>query len=279
MRSLRSLLSSVPAALLVALAAAACTNEASTEPGDQPADAGKPTTLGNGLRIADINTPEAGFAAETGVQQNVTVTGATFLVKDTYAEDGLATSVGNIYVQDFTAPDAAGVPYSGMELYKSVLEPASLVLAPGDVIDFNGEYERSFCAAPGECFYGPEMYEPDVTFRFDYTPPSPTLIPVSDLETTATGNAWYFMLVQIQDTYGGGWIEGSKPGECSVFLTSDTGQMGVAMDNSLFDLPCSSGLFNPDAGVVHFKSVTGIVNNYGNFRIEPRSMDDIVIGD
>jgi hypothetical protein len=273
-------------AALLALTLAACTNQASTEPGDPPADAGTPSALGHGLHIVDMNTPEAGFAPGDGAaamtQMNVGVTGAVFLVQDEYAETGKASSVGAVYAEDFHPPDAAGAPYSGIELYKSVFEPASLTLGAGDVIDFTGEYQRYFCSSEGTCYYEPQMYEPVVTFRFDYSPPAPTLVPISDFASGAAaslGNQWMFMLVVVENLEGGSWLPGSDPGECMVFLTTDTSMGAPAMDNELFDLPCGSSTYNPDAGYVHFKSVTGIVSNDGNWRISPRSPADIVIGD
>ncbi len=280
MRTRRPTLSTLPLALLSALALAACTNEASTEPGDVPPDAGTPSALGSGLRIAQMNTPGSPLAPAND-QLNVYATGATYLVTDTYAETGLAASVGAVYLQDFHGPDAAAAPYSGIQLYKPTYEPASLTLGAGDVVDFTGEYQ---------VFYSvPEMYEPIVTFRFDYSPPAPTPIDIADLETDisapgAAGAKWLSMLVVVTGTVGGGWNEGSKQGECYVYLTSNTSQTtGVAMDNELFPLDCSSPMYNPPdagtAGGVRFKSVTGIVTNDFNFRISPRSAADIVLAD
>ncbi len=267
--------------LLASLAAAGCTNEASTEPGDKPADAGAPTALGSGLRIAEINSPGSSVRPVPN-QENVYVTGAQFIVEDTYAETGLASSVGSIYVEDVRGPGVAAIPYSGIELYKTTFEPASLVLAPGDVIDFTGEYQEydgpSSFSFGGK--YQPEMYEPIATFRFDYSPPTPTIIPISDLTSWNTGYQWMSMLVTVNDTYGGTFTEDGT-GRCGVYLTSNTGQSGVYMDNELFNLPCTAPQFGPDAGAgtVHFTSVTGIVTYFGNFTLSPRSAADIVVAE
>jgi hypothetical protein len=275
--------------LVSGLLLAACTNEASTLPGDSPADAGAPSPLGNGLHIAEINALDSGMRPIPN-QLNVAVTGATFIIKDEYAETGLASSVGTIYVQDFHPPDGdagATPPYSGMDLYKTTFEPASLGLAPGDVVDFIGEYQQyngptSF-SFNGQ--YQPEMYEPIVTFRFDYSPPLPTPIPYTDLASWATGYKWMSMLVTVgigvtSDggapgiTGGGTLFDGT--GRCKIFLTGNTGQNGVAIDNELYNLNCGDPKY-ATAGGVHFKSVTGVVTYFGSFTLSPRSDADIVL--
>jgi hypothetical protein len=173
-----------------------------------------------------------------------------------------------------------------MLLYKSTYVPASLALAPGDVIDYAGEYDP-YDGPSDYSFAGnilPEMNDPIVTFRFDYGPPNPQVIPVSDLQKYSTGLQWTSMLVTIQDTWGGNYNQ-MQSGLCGVYLTPNIGQgeASVAIDNQLFPLPCSSSIFTPvpneplQAGTVHFKSVTGIVQYFGSFTISPRSMDDIVI--
>jgi hypothetical protein len=262
-----------------------CTNEASTEPGDPPADAGTPSALGNGLHLAQMNAPDSAVVDD---QMNVYATGVTYLTTDDYNETGTSSSVGAVYVQDFhTGPPDAALPYSGIQLYKPTYVPASLTLAPGDVIDFTGEYQQytSTSFLPGQ--YQPEMYEPVVTFRFDYSPPVPTVIPVSDLESFATGYPWMSMLVTVKNTYGGGGYPDGK-GRNYVFLTADESMDAVTMDNELFDMNWASCQYAPmyggpvgvDGGPpppVHFASVTGIVTFFDNFNISPRSQADIVI--
>jgi hypothetical protein len=260
-------------ALVLCFACGACTNEASTEPGDPPADAGTPSALGNGLRIADITTPDSSLAPAAN-QPGVRVTGATFVVQDHFNENGKPGSVGAIYVQDSAPGDAGAPPYSGIELYKSTFEPASLALAPGDVIDFIGEYQQ-FDGVASFMFNGafqPEMYEPIITFRFDYSPPAPTVIQASDLEMYSTGYRWMSMLVTVRGSVGGGITESGGAG--GVFLTSDTGPNAVTVDNELYPLPFTDPKY-ADQGHVNFKSVTGIVTYFDSFHIAPRSAADV----
>ena len=268
---------------------AGCTNTASTEPGDPPQDAGLPSALGNGFRIAQLNAPTSPVHPVNG-QMNVQVTGATYVVTDTYAETGTASSVGAIYVQDFSSPpDGGGAPpYSGIELYKSTFLPADLGLAPGDVIDFSGEYQEydgvSSFMFPNNT-YQPEMYEPIVQFRFDYGPPTPTPILMKDLTAYSTGFPWMSMLVIVNgfntpgDLVVGGIVLGDD-GRCGIFISNDTSQDQPYIDNELFALPCGS---QADGGVTistvgtPIKSVTGIVTYFGSFTLSPRNMADIVL--
>jgi len=170
----------------LSIGATSCTNEASTERGDRTMNLSKPSALGTGLRIAQINNPDSGVRPADN-QLNVYATGATYVFEDTYNETNTASSVGAIYVQDFypSVNDAgAAPPFSGIQLYKTTFEPPSLVLSPGDVIDFMGKYEEytgpSSSPFPGGN-YQPEMGSPVVIPRFDYSPPQPTPIPLSDL--------------------------------------------------------------------------------------------------
>ena len=258
---------------ITGLASTACTNEASTEPGDPPADAGTPSALGNGLRNAEINNPASPQAAINN-QMGVAVTGSSFIVEDRY--DETPGSVGAIYVQDFhsSARDAGGLPpWSGMLLYKATFEPASLAVAPGDIVDFTGEYQHYVQSVFPAGQFQIEMYEPIVTFRFDYSPPAPTVINVSDLEGFATGNQWMSMLVTVEGLTGGG-TNPDGTGRGGVFLTADTGASGVTMDNELFALDYTNPKY-ATPGKTHFTSVTGIVTYFISFHIAPRSQADI----
>jgi len=258
-----------------------CTNEASTEPGDRPADAGVPSALGNGFRITELNDPSSSNRPVND-QLNVNVTGAQFIIKDTYAETGTASSVGNIYVQDFqpTDPDAGPVPYSGIILYKTTFEPASLNLSPGDAIDFTGEYQEY--AGPSTFSFGsqyqPEMYESVATFRFDYSLPAPKVLEVTELLSYATGYKWMSMLVTLVgpgggDLIGGGSSQGSE-NRGGIYLTSDQSQGALIMDNELFPLDYMNPAWQQSG--LKIKSVTGVVTYFGSFTFSPRSMDDIV---
>jgi hypothetical protein len=307
MRRLRPLPFALSAILASSLAAVSCTNQASTEPGDPPADAGMPSALGNGLRIAELNNPSSPQRPAPN-QMNVNVTGATYVVEDKFDETGIPSGVGAIYVQDaFTpSPDAGpgtggGPPFSGIELYKTTFEPASLALAPGDVIDFTGEYQEY--AGTGTTLFPagqtqPEMYEPIVTFRFDYKPPPATWINLSDLNVGPNGilsqaefnvgYQWMSMLVTVKgvtlgNTLPDTLLDGGH-GRNAVFLTANSSMDAVAMDNSLFDLGCPNAtctavifdsLWTPPPGTTY--DITGIVQFFYAFHISPRSMDDIVV--
>ncbi len=270
-------LAHLPLACVACLGLAGCTNAASTELGDTISDAGTPSALGHGLTIAELNNPDAANRPVNN-QLNVGVTGATYLLTDEYSETGLSSAVGAVYVQDFFAggPDASAPPYSGILLYKASYQPPSLVLAPGDVVDFIGQYQL-YNGPSTASFNGnvqPEMYQPITTRRFDYGPPTPSVINVHDLDSYSTGYKWMSMLVTVESTDGGGYNADGN-GRGWVYLTANTGMNGVAFDNELFNLNYMDPKYQ-NIGATHFK-VTGIVTFFISFKIAPRSEADIVI--
>jgi len=275
---MRRFLFSAGSLTVAALLLGGCTNTADTDPGDPTVKVANPSALGTGNTNAQLNDPTSPDVPVNN--QMVTVTGSSFLWKDEYAETPSASSVGSVYVEDFTASDAGGLPYSGMLLFKSVYVPASLQLSPGDVIDFTGQYNdyagpSTFLFPTGQT--EPEMNEPIVTFRFDYTPPAPAQVPVTDLQDSFTlagfqkGYKWISMLVTVQNLTTPGPPSQDGSGRISVFLTSDTSTQAIALDNELMALDPTQFPMN-----TKLKSVTGIVTYFDAFHIAPRTPADIV---
>ncbi len=243
--------------------------------GSVPNDAGARAASASSLTIPEINAGGSSVAPASG-QEGVAVTGATLVIQDTYPETPFPFSLGNVYVQAYH-PGAGGTPpYSGMLLSNPVL-PASPGLVPGDVVSFTGQYvqHREYAlGSPGnpDAFL-PEMVDSVVTLQFVSAPPTPTVIPLSDLTSYATGFKWLSMLVTVNDV-GGAAVDMSGAGQCGVYLTPCTPDENnaVTMDNQLFDLQCTA--YNLP---VHFKSVTGVVTIGSSFDISPRSEADIVL--
>ena len=66
---------------------------------------------------------------------------------DDFDETHNGKSRGTIFVQDADI----GAPYSGISLYSPTYVPANLRLAPGDVLDMNGQYvEQQTIGTDGE---------------------------------------------------------------------------------------------------------------------------------
>lgn len=262
--------------LLCVSLAAGC----SSRNGDPPAVVVS-TPVGSGSRIRQITNPAAPThptdKEPTGPHPKVTITGASFIWLDTYDETHDGKSRGSVYVQDV----GSSAPYSGVSVFKPAYVPADLRVAPGDVLDFTGPYEElinigSAMFDPGNVL--PQLSGPVVTFRYEYTVPTPTVINPKDLETYATGRQWMSMLVTVPNVT----IEvfqGDASGRVTARTTLDPSENGWSITNEL--MPIAQGDKNKVPGADYaagqtFKSVTGIVTWFLGYHIAPRTPDDLV---
>ena len=293
---------------------------ADDSPGDPPVDAGTPSTLGTGARLSSIiptTEPDGGPNPKHPAQDaSVYITGTSVIVIDQFDETENGKSIGAVYVQDIAAvptPAQAKVcgacvpPNSGAQLYKPNYSPPNLLVAPGDVLDMTGLYQ-DYAYNPGSTGFPlgysfPEIYEPTVTFRFEYTAPQPTILqelvqggqalgqipdPTS-LSLFQTGHQWLSMLVEIDDVT----ISLSEPdglGRQVLFFTPDSTRSAPNISNELFNLdPADYGCPPTPLGITtkpipgactgpkaHLKKLIGVVTYFFNFHIAPRSPDDLV---
>lgn len=239
--------------------AVACSSPA----GDPPAPY-SPNVLGTGMRLRDVQAPANGHAG-----QSVLVTSAVVTAVDSFDETGDGKSRGTIYLQDV---DVAG-PYAGTSLFSPSFVPANLRVAPGDVVDLNGQYVEQTTIGSKVNFapaFLPQLSKPSVTFRYETKPPEPFVIPVTDLDTFTTGRQWIGMLVTVQNVVVAGAPSADKTGlRITANFTADANS--PAISNELY--PLAANAF--PAGTT-FKSVTGIVTFFFNLKIAPRSAADLV---
>lgn len=251
---MRRIASLFPLALAVA-----CSSPA----GDPPADY-TPNVLGVGKRLRDVQAPNSGLAG-----QNVRVTSVVVTAIDNFDETADGKSRGTIYLQDV---DVAG-PYAGISLFSPSFIPANLRLAPGDVVDLDGQYveQQSIGAtvnfAPA---FLPQMVKPATTFRYETKEPEPVVIQEADLESFDTGRKWIGVLVTLQNVLVENAPVADKSGKrITAAITSNANSPDIS--NELF--PLALGAF-PDNTT--FKSVTGVVTFFFNLKIAPRSAADLV---
>jgi hypothetical protein len=258
-----------------------CTSQAS----DSPADAGAPTSLGSGERIRQVMAPGA-----TNNGATVAVTGATYLLVDSYDETHDGKSIGTIYMQDVPPSGSPPPPYSGVALYKPTFIPTSLVPAPGDVLDFTGVYSAS--KSLGAATFDPgtsliQIDDPILQPRFEYQLPPPLVITAAELDEGATfsqaqyntAQQYVGMLVTIQNVTLADSMATDSAGRSTVHIMSDISQNGPTLDNELFDLASWNKSFPtpPLQTGTQIQSVTGIVTWFFNYHIAPRSPADIVL--
>jgi hypothetical protein len=245
-----------------------------TAEGDPPSTKGA-NPLGPGARVREVADPKSN---KNGAE--VSVTGAVTLIVDNFDETRDGKSRGTIYIQDVGTPcEAAGkpapCPYSGLSLFSPAFIPADLRLAPGDVLDYFGQYVEldhigTAIFDPGKVL--PQLSRPTGTFRYEYKTPEPLVIDITDLDDYEKGRRWMDMLVTIKDvTIPDGLYDDGK-GRSSAHLTNDiTNRNAPTITNELFDL--QSPTIKPKT---KYKTITGIVTWFFYFHIAPRGPQDIV---
>ncbi|MDB4997679.1 MAG: hypothetical protein JWM74_5111 [Myxococcaceae bacterium] len=233
--------------------------------GDPPSTKGA-NPLGPGSRVREVADPKAN---KNGSE--VSVTGAVTLFVDNFDETRDGKSRGTIYVQDVGSQE----PYSGISLFSPAFIPADLRLAPGDVLDYFGQYVELKNIGTAVFDVGkvlPQLARPTGTFRYEYKTPEPRVIDIADLDDYDKGRRWMNMLVTVKDiTIPDGLFDDGK-GRSSAHLTNDiTNRNAPTVTNELFDLQAPT-----IKAKTTYKSITGIVTWFFYFHIAPRSPADIV---
>ncbi|CAN5574655.1 hypothetical protein BH09MYX1_BH09MYX1_56700 [soil metagenome] len=250
-------LRSLFAFLVVAgLTSAACTQRI----GDQPV-AANPSVLGPGKRLRDVQAPNAGY-----VGKDVLVTSAVVTAVDGFDETNDGKSRGTIWLQDVDVPGG----YGGISLFSPSFQPANLRLAPGDVVDLDGQYvEQSTIGATVNFApaFLPQLVKPSTTFRYETAVPTPIEISLDDLMTFDAGRKWIGLLVTIKGALVEGAIVTDKAGRRTAGFTPE--KSSPAISNELFQYAD----FPPGTT---FQSVTGIVTFFFTLKIAPRSDADLV---
>jgi hypothetical protein len=269
------------APLFVALATLLCGASCGSRAGDPPSDAGASNGLGFGVRLRDIQSPEAKPVDGTSVR----IAGAKILHIDRFDETRDGKSAGTVYIQDEDATARMGDQrgYSGISIYQPKYIPADLRPQPGDVFDFAGKLSIN-PGPPGVTdptkFFPDnqvtrQLFQPVSVLRYDGPPATPIEIDANDLaDYAATGQRWMGMLVTIKNIT----IVSVPRADSRVRLTAIiTGQdpedrSAPVISNELFDLKSAD---IPQGKV--FASITGIVTYFFNLKIAPRSAADLVV--
>jgi hypothetical protein len=236
-----------------------------------------PNPLGPGLRISQVQDPSSpDYAANT----TVTVSSVDVSWIDAYDETMDGKSIGTVYIQDI----GSSAPYSGLSMYEQAYVPADLRALPGDIVDVTGPYQEQSSVGSATFPTGetlPQFNKPVATFEYEFTSPTPTVVPLGDLDQHAdnsnyiAGRKWENMLVTVYDVVVAAGETDSTGLRVSYLLSSaDAGEPDLnacAISNELYPL----GKNDFPAGT-HFTSVTGIVTWFYTYQIAPRSAADLV---
>lgn len=235
--------------------------------GDAPVPASEAGVLGSGMRLRDVQNPASKLAGS-----NVKVTTVVVTAVDNFDETHDGKSRGTIFLQD---ADKSG-SLAGISLFSPSFQPTSLRLAPGDVVDLDGQYsEQSKIGATVDFSpaFLPQIVKPVATFRFEVGEPKPIVINLADLTSFAAGGRqWIGQLVTVLNvtavTAPAG--DSKNSGRVMANLSADS-KNGPQISNELFDLPVNAFPANTT-----FKSVTGVVTYFFNMKIAIRRQADLV---
>ncbi len=217
------------------------------------------------MRLRDVQNPAAKLGGS-----NVKVTTTVVTAVDNFDETHDGKSRGTIFLQD---ADKSG-SLAGISLFSPSFQPTSLRLAPGDVVDLDGQYSEQSKIGANVDFspaFLPQLVKPVATFRFEVGEPKPIVISVADLNSFATGRQWIGQLVQVQKVTVLTAPAGDAKNSGRVTANFGDPKTGAQISNELFDLPVNAFPANTT-----FKSVTGVVTYFFNLKIAIRTQADLV---
>jgi hypothetical protein len=261
--------------LVSLLAAGGCSSGGHGELDSAPVVQG--SVLGPNSHLSVVNDPANQRPNPNDILQ---FTGLRVTVVDSFDETRTGSSSGAVYLQEFNGTPG---PYEGIQAFKPTYSPPTFRTSVGDVVDAAGQYEEFVIPVdaiknkyPGATI--PELAG-NLSLRFDapYVPLIPIEIPLMDLSTYKTGRQWLSMIVTVKNALIYKPMATDANNRSSIQI--DIGVVGVdsaslpTIDNELFDLAAEQ-LPIATGSIV---TVTGLVTWFGNFRIAPRSKDDIVI--
>ena len=255
----RPFLHGPPLAALVL--AAACGEQG---PGDQP-------YVEDSTTLASLNDPANPRPAEN---EYVEVKGVVITGIDAYDETGTG-QVGNLYVQDVNVVPQA---FSGITVYNPGFILPDLRVVIGDVVDVRSPYLEFKGPASGPFEGGatlPELSGATVKFRFESPGTTvPKEITPDDLYEYESGRRWLGMLVTLKGVQLISDLSGSGRKSAQLRMTDmagkDPGRI-PRIQNSLYAIDKAG--YELKAGETY--DLTGVVQYFYSFSVNPRSADDI----
>lgn len=264
--------------LVAALAIVSC----GTQTGDPHSDNGVPPPSGKNLRVADLRDP-ANPQQKDRANTSQIVSGVVVVAVDSFNETR-DDAIGTVYVQDLSV-GAGG--YGGITLFGPSFNPGNLKVAPGDVLDLNGQYAETAVipSVPNKVVFPPgaplpQMNRPIATFRFEAPIPQPRDISLADLTDYKTGSRWIGMLVRVKDvTLDEDAVASQTTGRVAANLIPPPTRTSACEDPFPKAPELTNDLFDLDAMKLKkgtkIKSITGLVGYFCTLKLAPRSAADI----
>ena len=226
-------------------------------PAEPTFDDGRPA-----VTLYQVQDPTADGHPDVGT--NVRVEDLVVTAVDRFDEDG-SGKTGTVFVQEID-----GGPWSGIQLYRPAVQPASEYLLPGDVVEVEGQYVEfdlgqinpAWADATGRTIS--QVANGVVRKTGEWISPEPALIDdPADLQEDPAAESWEGVLVEMRDvdvtrardSYGAFQVTG-----------------GALVDDDNYQIP------NPAVGD-HFVRVAG-VSTYlaAEYKVLPRSALDVTGG-
>ncbi len=233
---------------------------------------------GGGHRISEVVGPATWFdennedpdLCQSPADYLVNLTGLSVVAIDAFDEENDGY-LGNIYVQD--AVDNPP-PYSGITAFEPSFSPPDLRVADGDVVDVQGllqEFGGTTSSPFDSCKTLPEIGG-TLAFRYDGKPVTPVTVPLSDLANYETARPWLGMLIRVENVKAS--TDPEQEGNVSVKINvgGGVGAKDVPQISSeLYDIRAEGPTIS--AGTT-FKSITGVLTFFYQFKLAPRSPAD-----
>jgi hypothetical protein len=200
--------------------------------------------------------------------------GVVVVAVDEYDERGDGSGAGNIYVQDALQDGPRGTPWSGLTLFRVTRVPSTLSLIPGMGVDVAGIYQP-FPGPTNDFPSGivlPEVISGAISQSYEAAPPAPIPIAMADLSSQVSGMQFVGRLVRMENVTISSTFD-LKYHEAAIDGTGSTRGSIVNIAGQLFNLEDPKGLAAAKGKT--YKSVTGVLNYFYNFKLCPRTLEDI----
>lgn len=250
---------------LTSLAAAACAMD--VPPAEPTFDQGRPT-----VTLYQLQDVEAEGHPEAGTE--VRVTNLVVTAVDRFDEDGEGRT-GTLFVQEM-----GGGPFSGIQMFRPTIQPASEYLLPGDVVEVAGTYVEFELGQINPANADPrgrtvtQITDGIARKTGEWSAPEPTRVDTpEDLQVDPTAESWEGVLVEVEDveavtppdSRGAFFAQGS--GACETTRDAET---CLQIDNDNYLIP---GV----AEGTRLSRVAGVVTYLFTYKVLPRSALDVEV--
>ncbi len=208
------------------------------------------------------------------VSTNVRVKDLVVTAVDRFDEDG-SGKTGTVFVQEI-----GGGPYSGIQMYRPTIQPASEYLLPGDVVEVAGEYVEFEYGQINPSGADPkgrtisQIQNGIVRKTGEWISPEPTVLEhANDAQVDPAAESWEGVLVELRDVEavsnpdgrGAFFVQGDE--DC---VTTRDAETCAQIDDDNYAIPGA-------ATGMRLSRVAGVVTYFYTYKLLPRSSLDVTV--